>query len=370
MLALPLPRPSEWAKVVEFAPPKQGDNTGLISLKGARTIQLTTLVKKGLPFRTPTLPLECTTIAEFMGSKGRGNLSVAIELTPELWDVFHGLDLEFQAFMIANARKLFSAKDAEYIARDNSAIVLKQPKPLARYRPDGTPDYSTLLRFRISGRGAEVSGFDVKEGSRDSSSMYVTNVQYKDQIDALPPNATRLCMATGTGADGTKRVATLLRRNAEATTAPGARKMRYVGPGDMRKGNILDAKFAVSHWALVNGAGSICLRLTDCIFENIDDVQVLPEGFVLANDEEEPPLLALPPPLTPHDPRLAKVVQEPPAAPARPPTKRQRFEAASSATSAITCEGCKADAPDQKSHMGMGGCLAQGDEEETRDGFD
>jgi len=369
MLALPLPRPADWSKVVEFAPPKQGDNTGLISLKGGRTIQLTNLSKKGLSFRTPTLPLECTTIAEFMGSKGRGNLSVAIELTPELWDVFHGLDLEFQSFMITNARKLFSAKDAEFIARDNSAIVLKQPKPLARFRPDGTPDYSTLLRFRISGRGAEVSGFDVKEGSRDSSSMYVTNVQFKDQVDALAPNATRLCIATGTNADGTKKVATLLRRSAEATSAPGARKMRYVGPGDMHKGNILDAKFAVSHWALVNGAGSICLRLTDCIFENIDDVQVLPEGFVLANDEEDPAPLALPPPATPHD-RIKPSATEPPAAPTRPPSKRQRFEAASSSTSLITCEGCKADAPDQKGHMGIGGCLAQGDEEETRDGYE
>ena len=138
--------------------------------------------------------------------------------------------------------------------------------------------------------------------------------------------------------------------------------MRYVGPGDMRKGLVLDAKFSVSHWALVNGAGSICLRLTDCIFENIDDVQVLPEGFVLDNDEDELPAL-VPPPVTPRE-RIISSVE--PSAPARA-TKRQRFEAASSSTSLVTCEGCKADAPDQKSHMGAGGCL---DEEETRDGFE
>lgn len=372
-MALPLPKPEDWREIIEFAPPKAGDTTGLINLRGARSIQLTKLSQGPLPFRKPALPLEINTIADFM-SKGRGNLSIAVELTSELWDVFHGLDLAFQAFLVENARKLFSPKDAEFISRDKSAIALKHPKPLARYKPDGTPDHNALLRFRISGRGPEVAGFDVKEGARDGT--YTTNVTYKDQVDALPFNATRLFIVTGTNASGLKTAASLIRRT--GVVGVGEKKMRYVGPGDMRDGVIVDAKFTVSHWALVNGSASICLRMTDIIFENIEAAAALPEGFVLANEEDaHPPLSYMSPP------RRAPTIASDPCAPGAP-NKRSRFEHSSSslfspkpsapasertkeyATSILKwderfpdCEGCKNGSADQKSHMKFGGCLVE-----------
>lgn len=364
-MALPIPRSGDWAKIIEFAPPKQGDTTGLINLKGARSIQLTNLANKPLNFRKPALPLEINSVSEFM-SKGRGNLSIAVELDSNLWNIFNELDMVFQAFLVENARKLFSPKDADFIARDKSAIALKHPKPLARFKPDGTPDHSTLLRFRISGRGPEVTGFDVKEGARDGT--YTTNVTYKDQTDALPFNATRMCMVTGVTESGDKKVATLLRRTNVASAGAGDKKMRYVGPGDMRDGVIVDAKFTVSHWALVNGSASICLRMTDIIFENTEAIASVPEGFVLANEEDTPPPILFSP--------VRRVPQDPVAPGA--PTKRSRFEHSSSSlfsprpsdktkdyVASILkwderfpdCEGCKNQLPDQKSHMKVGGCL-------------
>jgi hypothetical protein len=371
-MALPLPKPEDWRDIIEFATPKAGDTTGLINLRGARSIQLTKLAQGPLPFRRPALPLEINTISDFM-SKGRGNLSIAVELTPQLWDVFHGLDLAFQAFLIENARKLFSSKDADFLARDKSAIALKHPKPLARYKPDGTPDNNALLRFRISGRGPEVSGFDVKEGARDGT--YTTNVTYKDQVDALPYNATRLFIVTGTNSDGLKTAASLVRRT--GFVGAGEKKMRYVGPGDMRDGVIVDAKFAVSHWALVNGSASICLRMTDIIFENIEAAAALPEGFVLANEEDAHPPTHILSPL-----RRAATLSSDPAAPMA--NKRSRFDHSSNSlfspkpsappsektkefvASTLkwnehfpSCEGCQNGYPDQKSHMKSGGCLAE-----------
>jgi hypothetical protein len=301
-------------------------------------------------------------------SKGRGNLSIAVELTPALWTVFNELDLVFQAFLVENARKLFSPKDADFIARDKSAIALKHPKPLARFKSDGTPDHTTLLRFRISGRGPEVTGFDVKEGARDGT--YTTNVTYKDQTDALPYNATRMCMVTGVTETGDKKVATLLRRTNVLNA--GEKKMRYVGPGDMRDGVIVDAKFTVSHWALVNGSASICLRMTDIIFENTESIASVPEGFVLANEED-----AHPQPLFNSPVRRAPVTSDILVAPGAP-IKRSRFEHSSRSLFSPhpsektkefvagvlkwderfpDCEGCKNSLPDQKSHMQVGGCL-------------
>lgn len=352
-----LPPKKEWKKIIQFQPAKKGDTTGLVNiLGGVNSIELISKGQMPVECYPVTMPLECTTVAEVM-SKGRGNLSFAIKMTPTIWESMHGLDLELQEHAIENADKLFSTKDAEFIRKDRTAIALKHPKPLARYNADGTPNFSTLLRFRIAGRGAEVESFDLKETQQGS---YTSNVVYKDQTETLPPNSTRFVIVTGTTASGAKTVATLLRRR--GALAAGEPKMRYVGPGDLRAGLIHSLKFTVSHFALVNGAMSCCLRAREIIFENIEPTALLPEGFVIANDTEEPlpaPRAVLP------TPEAARRDDAPPPAPKRSKFVRSETSAFSAVSKAIDesaprrilCQGCRDDAPDQRSHMMPGGCL-------------
>jgi hypothetical protein len=359
-----LPSKKEWKKVIQFQPVKKGDTTGLINiLGGVNSIELITKGEPAVECFAVTMPLECSTVAEVLG-KGRGNLSFAVKMTPRIWESMHGLDLELQEHAIDNADKLFSTKDAEFIRKDRTAIALKHPKPLARYNADGTPNFSTLLRFRIAGRGAEVESFDMKETQQGS---YTSNVQYKDQTDSLPPNATRFVMVTGIAPSGAKTVATLLRRR--GTLAVGEPKMRFVGPGDLRQGLIHSLKFTVSHFALVNGAMSCCLRAREIIFENVEPTALLPEGFVIANEAEEPLQISsavprsLPAPL-PLSPEPTRRDDMPPPAPKRSKLVRSEpsaFSAVSKTTEdaprRILCQGCRDDAPDQRSHMMPGGCL-------------
>jgi hypothetical protein len=362
-----LPSKKEWKKVIQFQPAKKGDTTGLINLLGG--VNSIELISKGEPpveCFPVTMPLECTTVADVMG-KGRGNLSFAIKMTPLLWESMHGLDLELQSHAIENADKLFSTKDAEFIRKDHTAIALKHPKPLARYNADGTPNYSTLLRFRIAGRGSEVESFETKETQQGS---YTSNVIYKDQTDSLPPNATRFVIVTGTAASGAKTVATLLRRR--GVLAVGEPKMRYIGPGDLRQGLIHSLKFTVSHFALVNGAMSCCLRAREIIFENVEPTALLPEGFIIANETEEPAELTSVVPRTlaapiPTSPEINRRVSDdaPPPAPKRSKMKHSETSAFSATSKPIEeesrrrilCQGCRDDAPDQRSHMMPGGCL-------------
>jgi hypothetical protein len=365
-MAHKLPSPKEWKKTIQFQPAKKGDTTGLINvLGGMNSIELIGKGESPVECYPVTMPLECTTVAEVM-SKGRGNLSFAVKMTPLIWEAMHGLDLELQEHAIENAEKLFSAKDAEFIRKDKTAIALKHPKPLARYNADGTPNYNALLRFRVAGRGAEVYSFETKKTEQGS---YTSNVVYTDEINPLPPNATRFCMVTGTTPSGAKTVATLLRRR--GAIAIGEPKMRFVGPGDLRTGLIHSLKFTVSHFALVNGAMSCCLRAREVIFENVEAAAQLPEGFVIANETEEPEefsavpprLLTAPVAASPDVPRRGDA-DAPPPAPKR--TKLARSESSAfapiskpleDAPRRILCQGCRDDAPNQNAHMHPGGCL-------------
>jgi len=357
-----LPSKKDWKKVIQFQPAKKGDTTGLVNILGG--VNSIELIGKGQPpveCYPVTMPLECTSVAEVMG-KGRGNLSFAIKMTPAIWESMHGLDLELQDHAIENADKLFSTKDAEFIRKDRTAIALKHPKPLARYNADGTPNFSTLLRFRVAGRGAEVESFDIKETQQGS---YTSNVIYKDQVESLPPNSTRFVIVTGTTMSGAKTVATLLRRR--GTLAPGEPKMRYVGPGDLRAGLIHSLKFTVSHFALVNGAMSCCLRAREIIFENVEPAAILPEGFVIANETDDPADIAAP--RAQHAPSSPDRVRRDDAAPPPAPKRSKLVRSENSAFSAVSkamedpaprrilCQGCREDAPDQRSHMMPGGCL-------------
>jgi hypothetical protein len=366
-MAHALPTKKEWTKVIQFQPAKKGDTTGLINILGG--VNSIELIGKGcapVDCYPVTMPLECITVADVM-SKGRGNLSFAVKMNSTIWDAMHGLDLELQKHAIENADKLFSTKDAEFIRKDHSAIALKHPKPLARYNADGSPNYTTLLRFRVAGRGLEVESFETKETQQGS---YTSNVVYRDQVDTLPPNATRFCMVTGSRPAGAKTVATLLRRR--GMLAVGEPKMRFVGPGDMRQGLIYSLKFTVSHFALVNGAMSCCLRAREVIFENVEPTALLPEGFVIANEVDEPseptnvPSRNLSAPVPDTVVRRTESTQS-----MRPSGKRTKlnhsetsafsFSASSKnleePTRRVLCQGCCDDAPDQKSHMMPGGCL-------------
>ena len=371
-----LPSKGKWASLIEFEAVKAGTSTGFVNVVGgAKTIQLVARQSSPVPCRKPTLPWGCTDLETFRGPKVKGNLTFAVQMTPEIWDSFHDLDLNFEKFLIANAKKLFPPKDADFILRDNSAISLKYPKPLARYNADGTPDYNSLLRLRISGRGGEVKSFDIKEGAGEGS--YATNVVYKDQTEPLTYGATRMIMVTGETSHGSKTVATLIRRS--GPLAPGEHKMRHVGPGDMRDGVVVSLTFKINYWTVVNqSTASINLRADEIIFENKDTVVPLPQGFVLANESEgaspssKPEFLEPLPVKRPRFEHSSSSSFKPMSTQVKDPRKIG-VESVSADLSGVgdatelaihgfpdefpSCDGCKSNSSGQKAHMGPGGCL-------------
>jgi len=273
----------EWTDVLEFKEPQPNDRTGLLTLKSRRGFQLVAPGEEPLVGRRAQAPLECLSTDAFL-DKGRGQLSMAIKVTPALWTSLNALDLLFDDFMVKHASKLFSASDAKYIKEDPKSISLKHPKPLARFHPDGTPNTDGYLNVRIYGRAADVDTFIVKDG-RDGP--YVAGITYKDRTSTEPltPMATRFAMCTGTTADGKRSVVESVRIS--KAVAVGQPRMRYVSPGDFNGGNLLSAIVVPQHWAIVNGSASMCIKLQQCVFENVDAAMEMPEGFVLAVEAEE-----------------------------------------------------------------------------------
>jgi hypothetical protein len=112
-------------------------------------------------------------------------------------------------------------------------------------------------------------------------------------------------------------------KNSVCTTLPrahytlGQPKTRQVGPGDFEGGLIYACSFVVSHWALVNGSASICVKATDIIFLNTKREIELPEGFVINNSDDESE--------EPEVKEEAKRLQSDDSAFA-PPAKRQNLE--------------------------------------------
>jgi hypothetical protein len=225
--------------------------------------------------RKVNIPMECFTVDEFLG-KGKGQMTLTIELTPKLWSCFNALDKCFDAFLVTHASKLFSKQDAEYIRKDPSSIALKRPKPLARYNADGSPKIGGFMSLRVTGRGGEVEAIEVKDGPKG---QYVGSITFSEVTSPLLPSATRFAkLKTPT------TVCTTLPRE---KTVLGQPRTRIVGPGDFHGGLIYSCNFVVSHWALVNGSASICIKATDVIFMNSAREIELPEGFILDNDEGE-----------------------------------------------------------------------------------
>lgn len=268
-------------EVLEFKDPLLNDRTGLLTIKGPRGFQLVAAGEAPLVARKPQAPLECLSVEAF-NDKGRGQLSLAVKLTPQLWLALHALDLLFDAFMVKHAAKLFSASDAKYIKDDPKSISLKHPKPLARYNVDGTPNSDGYINLRIYGRGPDVDSFVVKDGREGP---YVALINYKDRTEGLGPHMSRFMMCTGTLPDGKRSVVETTRIVRATPDGPGQPRMRYVSPGDFTGGNLLSVVAVPQHWAIVNGSASMCFKLQQCVFENIDAAVELPDGFVLAAEE-------------------------------------------------------------------------------------
>lgn len=267
---------SEWASILEFKSPQEKDTVGLVDMKNGRMgrIQLVSKNDDPVSARKVTIPLECFTVEEFLG-KGKGQMNISIELTPKLWTCFNALDKLFDAFLVTHASKLFSKQDADFIKKDPSSIALKRPKPLARYNADGTPKIGGFMSLRVIGRGAEVQSLEVKDGQKG---QYVHAIHFSEMTSILLPSATRFAkMKTETS------VCVTVPRDKYSVGQP---RTRQVGPGDFHGGLLYSCSFVVSHWALVNGSASLCIRATDIIFKNTTREIALPEGFTLDEEEE------------------------------------------------------------------------------------
>jgi len=280
MTQVPVSIPSsqaEWEQILDFKVPQEKDTVGLVDMRSGRGARIALIDKKDEPVsaRKVNIPLECFTVDEFMG-KGKGQMTLTIELTPKLWAAFNALDKCFDAFLVKHASKLFSKQDAEYIRKDPSSIALKRPKPLARFNPDGSPKIGGYMSLRVTGRGGEVEAIEVKDGPKG---QYVGSIKFSELLSPPLPSATRFAkMKTPTS------VCTTLLREKPVLGEP---RTRIVGPGDFHGGQLFSCNFQVSHWALVNGSASICIKATDVIFMNMVKEIELPEGFTLDNEEEE-----------------------------------------------------------------------------------
>ena len=274
-----LPRSEkEWLDAIEFKQPQEHDTVGLVNMKlgyGA-SFQLIGDSDDPVLARPILTPFECLTVEDFT-SKGRGQLSLPVELNEKIWESLNALDRVFDAFMLANAKKLFSKQDAEYLKKDPSSILLKHPKPLARFTADNSPDFNSIVRFRVTGRGSEVVSIQCLNGRPDK-------VVYSEMTTALPQNATRFAMLNGKTLNGRQCISTTIRRDKDP--GKGQPKTRVIGPGDFKGGMIHSARFNISHWSLVNGSASIILRMTDIVFENISKAVDVPKGFIIQNEED------------------------------------------------------------------------------------
>lgn len=269
----------EWLDAIEFKQPQEHDTVGLVNMKLGYGSSFQLIGEEDAPVtaRKILTPFECLSVEDFMSSKGKGQLTLPVELNSKIWTSLNALDKVFDQFMLTHAKKLFSKQDAEYLKKDPSSILLKHPKPLARYTAENSPDYNSIVRFRITGRGNEVSSITSSNGRPDK-------VLYNELTSVLPANATRFAMINGNVVNGRKCISTTIRREKYAKAEP---KTRVIGPGDFNGGLIHSARFNISHWSLVNGSASIILRMTDIVFENVVKSVDVPRGFILQNEGAE-----------------------------------------------------------------------------------
>ena len=271
------PMPSNWLESIAFKAPNKDDKLGYIDpIQRGTTFRIVSAVEDPLLVRAVRTPFDCFTREDCLG-KGRGKLTVRVQLNEWLWKSLSNLDKTFSDFLVSNRTKLFSASDADYIGRDNSAIRLKM-KGLAPINIDGSPQTEGFITVRINGRCVEIDDMEVKDGS---SGRYVGAIKWLPRTTPLPANATRISLATGS-ADKSGKLVIRDTLPVEGSVPVGGQRVRYVGPGDVNpKGSLMCyGLMRPAYWSIAPGGGaSISLVMDTMVVRNIaEDVEAAPEA--------------------------------------------------------------------------------------------
>jgi hypothetical protein len=281
--------PTSWLDHVNFKTPNKDDKLGYIDPKArGMTFRFVSASEDPLLVKGVRTPFDCFTPTDCNG-KGRGKLTVRIQLNKKTWESLAGLDKVFSAYLVENRQKLFSTSDADYIGRDHSAIRLKM-KGLAPYTAEGAPMHEGFVTARINGRCSEIDSLIVKDGS---SGRYVAEIMWSPRTTALPASATRISVVTGITADNKPIMRETL--PIEGPVAVGAQRVRYVGPGDISgKGCVVRyGLLRPAYWSIAPGGGaSISLVLDSLVVQNLSEdmaqpapLSSIPEGFAVYEEE-------------------------------------------------------------------------------------
>jgi len=286
MQMLPSGMPIDWLTMLKFKEPEKDARLGYIdTLTRGVTFMLVTAMDEPIVLKTLRPPFECFTREDCISTgKGRGKLTVRIQLNERIWNSLHKLDEIFKSFLIRNRHKLFSAMDAEFIGRDNTAIALKISKPLAPVGPDGEPLVDAFITVRINGRADEIKTLLTKDGS---SGKYVSGVEWAPRTSPLASSATRISLVTGFTSEQKPIVRDTL--PIRGPVPVGAQRVRYVGPGDFKDGDYIRyATIRPLYWSMAPGGGAgITLGFDSLIIQPRDEESAapvaigdgVPEGF-------------------------------------------------------------------------------------------
>jgi len=273
------PMPVKWEGVVTIKEPADNDKLGWIdpvdlsggSRKSQTTFRFLGAHNPPLIIKTVKTPYDCFTLPDVLG-KGRGKLTIRLQINREIWESLDSLDQLFKAFLIRNRGKLFSKQDAEYIGRDNSAVALKY-KALALRGPDGEPMCESYITLRVNGRVGEIESLETKDGP---SGKFVSNIEWAPRTTPLANTATRFSLVTGVSdtpyAKDVLTVSDTL--PIEGPVPVGSQRVRYVGPGDIatdRNGGCVARYLLIRplYWAIAPGGNaSIALSLDSVILQN------------------------------------------------------------------------------------------------------
>jgi hypothetical protein len=235
-------------------------------------------------------PFDCFTKEDCLG-KGRGKLTVRVQLNDFLWKSLSSLDKTFSNFLVEHRVKLFSPSDAAHIGRDNSVVNLKM-KTLAPSNPDGSPQTEGFITVRINGRCTEIESLEIKDGS---SGRYVGAVKWMPRTSPLPATATRISLVTGVDAKQNHVMRDTL--PIEGPVPVGSQRVRYVGPGDISpKGSMLRyGLLRPAYWSIAPGGGaSITLVMDTMVVQNLSEDtggepaearMSVPEGFAAYEED-------------------------------------------------------------------------------------
>jgi hypothetical protein len=309
--------PSKWSEAVVFKDPSKDDKLGFIDAIGRNaggqqqrggmvTFKFLTAKDEPVSIKPVRGPWECFTLEDILG-KGRGKITMRMQINKKMWESLDDLDMNFRGFLIKHRAKLFSQQDAEYIGRDNSAIALKC-KPLAPRNADGTPMYDSYITLRVNGRTGEIDTLEVKDGP---TGKFVSKIKWAPRVTPLSAIATRFSIVVGwtvsmtSGSPPVPKVKDTLHLAVEDRAvgwSAGDQRVRYVGPGDIADGakGGSAARYACirpAYWSLAPGGNaSITLVLDSMIIDagigdlsrpqDAPDVFVAPEGFAYAEPLE------------------------------------------------------------------------------------